>query len=401
MKTTSSPASSYALVLGLVALALGAGCGGSERDPRAAAGSPDSLAERAYVVSQEHGDLTVIDLPSLSVIARVPTLGVGNHMAELNGDFSKAYVSSPDTNEVIVVDTRSLEVTKRIKMAAYPTHMTLSRDGKLLAVMCEQDDAVAFIDVASDTGVKVLRGFHTPHFMRYAADGRNAYVANLGAHEITRVDLTSLSIAEEIPLDGMAVATMAPEEGGFADAQIAHDGTLFAADRGTGRVLVYDTVAQKKLPEFKVGKRPWIVYAEHPFTQLPLRHLVPNFDDQTVSLIDGHSHTAMAALPGDSEAYGVNYSPRAPNKAFVMNRVRQDIAVVDTERGEITGRIPVGGNTETAATSADGHWIVAAVSSANKVVVIDAVTNQIVKSFEGLGKYPWSVTIPRGQNYCH
>jgi DNA-binding beta-propeller fold protein YncE len=399
-------ASSYpVLCAGLVALSLGAACGGSERDPLLSAGnmpgSPGPLAERAYVVSQEHGDLTVIDLPSLSVIARVPTLGVGNHMAELNADFTKAYVSSPDTNEVIVVDTRSFAVIKRIKMAAYPTHMTLSLDGKLLAVMCEQDNAVAFIDVATDTGIKFLKGFYTPHFMRYAQDGRYAYVANMGAHQITRVDLTTMTIAEEIPLDGMALATMAPEEGGFADAQIAHDGILFAADRGTGRVLVYDTIAQKKLPEFSVGKRPWIVYAEHPFANLPLRHLVPNFDDQTVSLIDGSKRTAMGALPGDSEAYGVNYSPLTPNKAFVMNRVREDIAVVDTEHGEITGRIPVGGNTETASTTPDGHWIVAAVSSANKVVVIDAQTNQIVKSFEGLGKYPWSVTIPHGQNYCH
>jgi len=37
----------------------------------------------------------------------------------------------------------------------------------------------------------------------------------------------------------------------------------------------------------------------------------------------------------------------------------------------------------------------------NKVVVIDAVTNQVIKTFGDVGKYPWSVTIPRGQNYCH
>jgi DNA-binding beta-propeller fold protein YncE len=392
-------------VLGLGLAASLFGCGGSEDGPAmmamAGTGAPDTLAQRAYIVSEEHGDLTVVDLPTLSVLARVPTLGVGNHMAELNADFSKAYVSSPDTNEVIVVDARKLTVINRIHVAAHPTHMTLSLDGKLLAVMCEQDNAVAFIDVATDTGVKFLKGFYTPHFMRFAADGVNAYVANVNAHHITRVDMTTLTIAEEIALDGMAVPTMAPEEGGFADAQIAHDGVLFAADRGTGRVLVYDTIKHKKLPEFSVGKRPWIVFAEHPFTKLPLRHMVPNFADQTVSLIDGVTRTTMSALPGDSEAYGVNYSSLTPNKAFVMNRVREDIAVVDTARGEITGRIPVGGNTETGATTPDGRWIVAAVSSANKVVVIDAVSNQIVKSFEGLGKYPWSVTIPNGQNYCH
>jgi hypothetical protein len=33
--------------------------------------------------------------------------------------------------------------------------------------------------------------------------------------------------------------------------------------------------------------------------------------------------------------------------------------------------------------------------------VIDAMTNQIVKTFDNVGEYPWSVTIPLGQNYCH
>jgi DNA-binding beta-propeller fold protein YncE len=375
---------------------------GCDGDPAAPATAGGDLTQRAYIVSQEHEELTVIDLTTLGVVGRVATAGVGNHMAELSADFSKAYVSSPETNEVIVVDVRTFQVKKRLKVAAFPTHLTLSHDGKLLSVMCEYDDAIAFIDTTTDTGIKFLRGFFTPHFLRYAADGKSAYVANAGASHITRVDLATLTIAEEIPLEGMDARTLVPDEGGFADTQIAHDGVLYAAHRATGRVLVYDTVNHVKLPELTVGKRPWIVYAEHPFAKLPLRHLVPNFADQTVTLIDGAApRRAMAALPGDSESFGVNYSPLVPDKAFLMNRVRQDIAVVDTARGVITDRIPVGGNTETAATTADGRWIVAAVSSSAAVVVIDAQSNAIVKRFDGVGKYPWSVTIPNGQNYCH
>ena len=68
---------------------------------------------------------------------------------------------------------------------------------------------------------------------------------------------------------------------------------------------------------------------------------------------------------------------------------------------KLAGTIDVGGTTETASTSADGKYIVATVSSANRVVIIDAATQQIVKTFDNMGQYPWSVTIPRGQNYCH
>jgi YVTN family beta-propeller protein len=97
----------------------------------------------------------------------------------------------------------------------------------------------------------------------------------------------------------------------------------------------------------------------------------------------------------------VNFTSRTPGQAFVMNRIRQDVAVVDTASGDIVKRIPVGGNTETASTTADGRHIIAAVSGANSVVVIDAETAAVTRTFTGVGRYPWSVTIPRGQNYCH
>jgi YVTN family beta-propeller protein len=385
----------------VVALGIAGGC---------AADAPSvpegSLAHRAYIVSLESEELTVIDLDRLEIIARVPTGGLANHMAELNGDFTKLYVDSSESDEVVVVDTRSFAVLNRIPLGRHPTHAALSRDGHLLAVMNEDEGtgAVSFIDTDTDLEIKRLPGFYTPHFMRFAPDGRYAYVANLGAYHLTRVDLETLEIDGHIALDGFAGppdVTPAPGEGGFADAQIDATGVLYAAHHALGRVLVYDTAAQAKLPEIAVGSDPWIVFAEHPFPEIPRRHLVPSFGDQQVSIIDGDAATVSAALPGDEEAYGVNYSSLTPDKAFVMNRVREDIAVVDTARGEITSRIPVGGNTETASTTADGAWIVAAVSSANQVVVIDAETNEIVKTFDDVGQYPWSVTIPLGQNYCH
>lgn len=390
-------------LLGLaLTLAVGGGCTTEPPAPTAA-----ELGNRAYIISLESPDLTVIDLDTLDVIARVDTGGVANHMAELNADFTKVYVNSSASNETVVIDATTLEVIKRIPLGRHPTHLSRSRDGRLLAVMNEDEGtgAVSFIDTTTDTEIKRLPGFFTPHFMRFAPDGRYGYVANVGAHHLTRVDLQTLEIDGHVALDGFAGPpdqTLAPDEGGFADAQIDSSGVIYAAHNATNRVLVYDTVTRQPRPELDVGDGPWIVFAEHPFADMPRRHLVPSFGDQQVTIIDGTADaTVTAALPGDEEAYGVNYSPLAPDKAFVMNRVRQDIAVVDTARGAITERIAVGGNTETASTTADGRWIVAAVSGANRVVVIDAETNQIVRTIDGVAGYPWSVTIPDGQNYCH
>ncbi|HEU4731449.1 MAG TPA: hypothetical protein VFT22_26325 [Kofleriaceae bacterium] len=379
----------------MIGSVLQAGCG-------APAAAPD-LLDRAYIVSRESDELTVIDLDRLEIVGQVHTAGISNHMAELNADFTKLYVDSAGTNESIVVDASRLEVVSRIPTGASPTHVSLSRDGSVLAVMNEYDDSVSFIDPVRDVEIKRLPGFYTPHFMRFSPDGRYGYVANIGAYHLTRVDLASLEIVDHIALDGFSGppgATLAPDESGFADAQIDPDGVLYAAHAAAARVLVYDTVANEKRAEHAVGPRPWIAYAEHPFFELPRRELVPSFGDQTVALIRGAGPVATLAA-GDMESFGVNFSPVAPDRAFVMNRARRNITVVDTARGAVADVIPTGGTTETASTTADGRWIVATVSSANQVVVIDARTDQIVKTFDGVGRYPWSVTIPLGQNYCH
>ena len=63
-----------------------------------------SLENRAYIVSLESDELTVIDLDKLEIVGRVPTGGVANHMAELNGDFTKIYIDSSETDQAMVVD---------------------------------------------------------------------------------------------------------------------------------------------------------------------------------------------------------------------------------------------------------------------------------------------------------
>ena len=387
--------------LGLAILLFSA-CGASDA-PTAVSSTARELKNRAYIVSELSEELTVIDLDKLEIIQRIPTGGMQNHMAELSADFRTIFVDSSATNETIVLDASSFKIENRIKIQGHPTHITLTPDGRMFAIMAEETNQVVFLDPDTQKIVKTLDGFSTPHFMRYAKDGNFGYVANIGGNRITRVDMQKLSVVGEISLAGFEDQMTTPDEGGFADAQVDSEGVLFAAHRATGRVLTYDTKQAKKEVELPVGNQPWIAFAEHPFEGVALRHVVPNFGDKTVSVINAEDVLASVSstLPGDEQAYGVNFSPIEPNLAFVMNRVREDVAVVDTQKGEILERIPVGGNTETASTTADGKLIVATVSSANKVVVIDVATRTIKKTFENVGRYPWSVTIPSGQNYCH
>jgi hypothetical protein len=79
-----------------------------------------------------------------------------------------------------------------------------------------------------------------------------------------RLDLSTLSIDAQIALEGFDVPpnNMVPPEyfplpgnDRFNDAQIDHDGVLYAAHEHTGRVLVYDTKAQMKPSELQSQSR--------------------------------------------------------------------------------------------------------------------------------------------------
>ena len=72
-------------------------------------------------------------------------------------------------------------------------------------------------------------------------------------------------------------------------------GILYGAHRSTGRVLVYDTLKNQKLPELTVGKQPWIVYAEHPFQAVSGNHVVPSFVDEQASIVTPTQ--VLASLP--------------------------------------------------------------------------------------------------------
>jgi DNA-binding beta-propeller fold protein YncE len=164
---------------------------------------------------------------------------------------------------------------------------------------------------------------------------------------------------------------------------------------------VYDTIASERLPDLTMGSRPWSVFVDTLSSDFDTL-LMPNWGDATVSVIDRVALGEVArSSDGDVESYGVNYSPLAPGEAFVLNRQKEQVAVVDRVTGARIELLDVGGTTETGSTTADGKLLLLPISSSNELRVLDAATHGVVARFQDVGAYPWSVTTLGGQNYCH
>lgn len=395
---------------------LSVGCGSDAGANPESEAKGDALLQRAYVVSEMSDDLFVVDLRSMEEVKkidiRVGGAGVnGDHMAILSEDGAKVYVSATAKNSMVVVDAARLRVSKEIKIGPHNTHANTcfgcgpgKRDE--LWVVNEGGEGhpgtVSVIDMASDEVVETIEdpSFVVPHNVRFS--GRRAYVPSIGGNQVSVVDMDTYKVTETLLLEGETEpGACSGDPCGYADAQIDGNGMLFAAHIETGKVLVYDTRELERKRDIPMGFQPWSVFVDELSNDFDT-NMMPNWGDSTVSIMDRKQLSEIGrSAEGDMESYGINYSPRAPGEAFVLNRIKEAVAVIDRESGELIERIDVGGTTETAATTADGKHLLLPVSSSNSFVVLDVETREEVARFENVGVYPWSVGIVGGQNYCH
>lgn len=402
--------------LAVAILAAAAGCASDATD---GAETPDvsrsALMHRAYVVSELSDDLFIVDLKTMKKVGKIDTnVGRGineNHMAVVSEDGGKLFITATAHGSIAVVDTVAQRVTNTIKIGPHNTHASAcfgcgpnGRDE--LWVVNEGDEehpgTVSVIDMDTERVVKTIEhsSFVVPHNVRFS--GRKAYVPNIGGNQISVVDMDDYRVSDVLLLKGETEAgACSADPCGYADAQIDGDGVLFAAHIESGVVLAYDTRAGERKADIPMGFQPWSVFVDELSNDFNT-HLMPNWGDSTVSIVDRKRLTEIGRSPeGDVESYGINYSPRAPGQAFVLNRIKEAVSVIDRESGKLIERIDVGGTTETAATTADGKYLLLPISSANAFAILDVETREEIERFENVGKYPWSVTTVGGQNYCH
>jgi DNA-binding beta-propeller fold protein YncE len=402
-------------------------CGSSEAGTVLGDATVEDLSNRAYVISEGSNDLFVVDLSTMSEVGRVDvSVGTGvnaNHMSMLSADGRKLYITASVRDALAVVDTASLELVRTIDMGAHPTHAesclgcgpgghdllwVVNEGGEHGAEPAAGEEehaatgSIAVVDMQTDEVIRTLSdpSLVVPHFVRFS--GRTAYVPSIGGNQITTFDIDTFERRDVLLLDGASEAgACAGDPCGFADAQIDQSGLLVAAHIETGQVLTYDTRTGTRRPDLHAGNRPWSVFVD-PLSDVFDTHMMPNWGDSTVSVLDRVQNREIArSLEGDRESYGVNYSPLAAGEAFVLNTLRERVAVIDRQDGSLIESLEVGGTTETASTTGDGRYLLLPLSSTNQFAVLDVTTHAEVARFDDVGDYPWSVTTVGGQNYCH
>lgn len=256
-----------------------------------------------------------------------------------------------------------------------------------------------------------------------AALAQQAFVANLGAHTVTPLDLATNQAGAPIPVggdpDSIAISpdgrtayvsneidgtvsvietatdrvVGAPIAAGSNPAAVAltpDGGKLYVTDELSNRVTVIDTATRVAIGSIKVGSFPnGIAVAPD-----GLSALVSNAGADTVSVIDTLTDTvAPAPIAVGEEPLGIAFTPDG-RKAFVADGNGKSVTVIDARTDTVEGAaIKVGKEPGAIAVTTDGSRAYVANDESNSVSVIDTATNQVVGTAIKVGAGPTGIAI--------
>ncbi len=254
-----------------------------------------AAADEAFITEQAGGAVSVLDLSTRKVVARMPVDGkpAGIGMAQ-DGRF--AYVTSPEGKFVSVIDTAARRVVRRIDMpdaplgiavdpngaflyvagfyeprlykvdlargeivatleiGASPSGVALSPDGATIVTADRDDNQISIIDAATFTRRSVVKVGRHPFGVTIDGAGRRVYTANVESDDVSIVDLRSALSREEAPGVGSLVATVPVGQRPYAVALAQNKG--FVTDQYGGTVSVFDLETLAPLKRIDVGEYP-------------------------------------------------------------------------------------------------------------------------------------------------
>jgi len=172
-------------------------------------------AATLVVANKAEATVSLIDLASGEVVATLPT-GDGPHEADVSPDGRRALITNYGVrgkpgNSLTLIDLPGLRVVKTITLEGYSRpHGVEWLDDHRAAVTAEDQRALLVVDVDKGVVEKAIdTAQEVSHMVAPTADGKRAFVANIGSGSVTAVDLEAGERIKNVPTgdgaEGIAV----------------------------------------------------------------------------------------------------------------------------------------------------------------------------------------------------
>jgi YVTN family beta-propeller protein len=197
---------------------------------------------------------------------------------------------------VVVYDTLEKALIHRIDVGVIPKVITVSPDGRIVAVANWNSDDISVIRTDSMTVVKTIKVGLIPRGMEFTPDGQYLYVCNFGSSTLSKIDVLALEEASVIKNVGYKPRDIVvTKDGRYAYFSCFGDGLLRKLDLSTDEVV----------DKLKIGSEPRSVC----MTRNNRYVFVVNYQSQSVDVIDTESFSKIHSYATDHGSVGVALSP--------------------------------------------------------------------------------------------
>ena len=241
----------------------------------------------------------VYDVPSNKLLRVIPS-GSDPEEFDLSKDGKLMYISNEDDEAASVVDIEAAKVIHKVKVGDEPEGVKTSPDGKFVYVTSEDEGAVYVLDTDSNKIIKHFKVGLRPRKIAFLPDGSKAYVTRENDGKLRIIDSLKHAPKGEIVLGEVdVIKPMA--------VILSPDATRAYVSTGRGKkVFVIDTATDKVLSSFEVGPRPWGIGLS-PDGKLLYSANGPSND---VSVVDLATEKVIKKIPVVDRPWGVLVLPR-------------------------------------------------------------------------------------------
>jgi len=345
------------------------------------AGAAEQGGRLALVASEAENIVAVIDLEAAQ---RVKTLVTGKtpHAMAITPS-GRIYVNNRGTKDLTVIDGKTLVVVKQVALPATSFQLSVSPDGKTLAVAYKDALKLSLLDTASDTITKTVEIGNVPADFKgvtmkhpyWTPDGKHVYVADAVNKVIVKVDVANGATTGTIDIKGVNHYLHPSADGRLLYAVNEKSGG------GTSLALIdpaTDTIVKDLPVALAGGEKPLGHHGA--FTQDGRFFLVCNEGGSRVHVLDVQKREWVKTIPTGNGPGHATLSPDG-KYFFVVHHNDGVITVIDSQNMEAVKNIRIGtGNMQahSAWFSPDGRHYYAVASEDKTLVKIDVAKLDVV-----------------------
>jgi YVTN family beta-propeller protein len=249
----------------------------------------------------------------------------------------------------------------------------------LLLVANKYDHTLGIVDPDSGEQVATVGVDVTGHEVAASPDGRRAYVPIYGDSGVGQAgsDGRTLHVIDIASRHRIATIDFGKPTRPH-DAKFGPKGLLYVTTELTNSIEVINPRTNKIVSTLPTGQPESHMLA---ITHDGKRIYTSNAHSGTVSVIDVANRKVLAVIPVSKYAQRISLSVDE-HLAFTADQTKPQLAVIDTATNRVKTWVSLPAVAYGTAATRDGRWLLAALSSANKIAVIDLGSMKVARTVE-------------------